>query len=425
MPLFSETITSVELIEASRIALNNDTAYDRRYEHEFHAALIQFIVANGGGTGTFTGLSGDVGAASNGVTTIGANVITNAKLAQVIANSIKGNNSGATANVTDLTMAQLNAMLPVVVGATATTAGVKGIVPQPNPADIHSVLKGDGTYSTPIPAWVSGVQYSVGDVLYDGTTSNNKIYSCITNHISGSTITLGNFKELSVGGSGGSGGAVSSVFTRTGSIVAVSGDYTASNITNVATATVVSTDVQSAITELDTKKQPVLISNTNIKTVNGTSLLGSGNIVITGGSGSGTLDKYNAGVGVFVSADANTVTATKSAGVFTINIPSGVHCSFISVNVLGSDVQASADGSGQTNWINIIINSVNVGGGTGLYKFPTLSGMTIPIPAINVINMVPYNVTNQSFIACGTNTVTWRKSNIANANDYVINIEGV
>jgi len=34
-------------------------------------------------------------------------------------------------------------------------------------------------------------------------------------------------------------------------------------------------------------KQPVLVSGTNIKTVNGTSLLGSGDLVISGGSGGG------------------------------------------------------------------------------------------------------------------------------------------
>ncbi len=70
-------------------------------------------------------------------------------------------------------------------------------------------------------------------------------------------------------------------------------------------------------------KQDVLVSGTNIKTINSTSILGSGNLVI---SSSSLLDAYNAGSGVWVVADANTVTATKSGGVFTITVPAGVHC---------------------------------------------------------------------------------------------------
>ena len=141
--------------------------------------------------------------------------------------------------------------------------------------------------------------------------------------------------------------------------------------------------------------------------------------------GSGSLDKYNAGVGVFVSADGTGVTATKSAGVFTINVPSGVHCSFISVNVAGSDIQSAADTSGQTNWINIIINSANVGGGTGAYKLPTIDGGVVPTNTVSYIDPIAYNVQNQGFVNSGTSTVTWRKSNMVSSNAYVINITGV
>lgn len=49
---------------------------------------------------------------------------------------------------------------------------------------------------------------------------------------------------------------VTSVFGRTGAVVAASGDYTASEITNVAAGTIAATDVQAAINELDTEKVP-------------------------------------------------------------------------------------------------------------------------------------------------------------------------
>lgn len=55
---------------------------------------------------------------------------------------------------------------------------------------------------------------------------------------------------------GGSGG-VESFEGRTGVVTAQSGDYTASEITNVPAGSIAATDVQAAIDELDTEKQPL------------------------------------------------------------------------------------------------------------------------------------------------------------------------
>ena len=52
----------------------------------------------------------------------------------------------------------------------------------------------------------------------------------------------------------GGGGAVSSVFTRTGAVAAQSGDYGANQITFAPTGNIAATDTQAAIAELDTEK---------------------------------------------------------------------------------------------------------------------------------------------------------------------------
>lgn len=66
------------------------------------------------------------------------------------------------------------------------------------------------------------------------------------------------------------GGAVSSVFSRTGDVVAASGDYDAVFVTNTPAGGIAATEVQSAINELDTEKVP------NGRTIGTTSPLSGG-----------------------------------------------------------------------------------------------------------------------------------------------------
>lgn len=79
-----------------------------------------------------TSLTGDVAATGPGAaaSTIQPNVVNNSKLAQMPANTIKGNNTGLTANAADLTSTQVTAMLNVFIGDSGS-GGTKGLVPAP------------------------------------------------------------------------------------------------------------------------------------------------------------------------------------------------------------------------------------------------------------------------------------------------------
>ena len=108
---------------------------------------------NATGGGVTDGDKGDITVTGTGATwTIDANVVTNAKSAQMGANTIKGNNTGATANALDLTATQTTAMLDAMVGATGIANGTKGLVPQPLIANQLNYLRGDGTWSMPAGA---------------------------------------------------------------------------------------------------------------------------------------------------------------------------------------------------------------------------------------------------------------------------------
>ena len=119
-----------------------------------------------------TALTGEVTATGPGsaAATIANSAVTNAKLANMAANTIKGNNTGSSAAPLDLSVAQTTAMLNAFVGDSGS-GGTKGLVPAPAIGDSTKYLKGDGTWAT-----VSSLPSQTGNadkvLATDGTSTS-------------------------------------------------------------------------------------------------------------------------------------------------------------------------------------------------------------------------------------------------------------
>ena len=179
-----------------------------------------------------------------------------------------------------------------------------------------------------------------GDVLFSALVSDITISENATTKED----VLTEFSALSnvaTGGGSGEGGAVNSVNGQTGDVVLTAsnvGAYSKAQTDNLLIEKANTDDLEALEGEVDTLitsvgnvqskadenaekigdldvemgevktslngKQSTLVSGTNIKTINGESVLGSGNIVIEGGSGGGAT--YAAGDGIDISTD-NTI----------------------------------------------------------------------------------------------------------------------
>jgi len=152
---------------------------------------------------------------------------------------------------------------------------------------------------------------------------------------------------------------VTSVYTRTGDIIAVSGDYTATQITNTPAGDIAAVTVQAAINELDNEKVSTTLTAGNV-------IVGNGSNVATGVTMSGEGSLTNAGVfalgstiagatdfttsvqsgSVIVDNGANTTTITRTAG--------GSDIPFVLPNVLGgaNTVLSDVAGNGTLSWVS-------------------------------------------------------------------------
>lgn len=183
--------------------------------------------------------TGDVTSVGDGALTIANDAVTNAKLANMATATIKGRTTAGTGDPEDLSAAQVRAILNVAEGATA------------NQTDAHLKDRANHTGSQ-LASTISDFATSVRSTVLSGLS------------LADSTVVA----------------ATDSVLQAIGKLAArLATAFSRANHTGEQAISTV-TGLQAALDS----KQATLVSGTNIKSVNGTSLLGSGDLTVTGGS---------------------------------------------------------------------------------------------------------------------------------------------
>lgn len=153
----TKTLTVLQLIDSGltantaviangskQLASSTTTSTELGYVNGVTSAIQTQLNSKQASGNYITALTGDVTASGPGsvASTIANNVVTNAKLAQMATLTIKGNNTGGTANALDLTVAQVNAILPVF------TSTLNGLAPLSGGGSTN-FLRADGTWAAP------------------------------------------------------------------------------------------------------------------------------------------------------------------------------------------------------------------------------------------------------------------------------------
>jgi hypothetical protein len=302
---------------------------------------------------SFPALTGDVTTSSGTVaTTISANAVTNAKAAQMVNNTIKGNISGATANATDLTTAQVTgALIPC-------TGTAQGVVPNGG-GGTTNFLRADCTWAAP-----SG---SSGTVTSVSVSSANGFAGTVATATTTPAITL---TTTATGVLKGSSGALIAATVGT--------DYSAGTSAN-ATGLVLSTTSTGALSAYG----GAACTNQFVRSLNASAAATCASVAL-GTDTSGILGVGSGGTGVSTAPTAGGVAyglTTSSIGYSAVGTASqvlvgGATPTFVNnapsaaqlTNTVAANIDANADrGAGVRQMIH----------STSSTNFPTVAGNTI------------------------------------------------
>lgn len=239
----------------------------------------------------------------------------------VVSSAVTSTELGQLSGITSSVQTQLNDKI-----SSAEKGAANGVAP------LNGSAKIDALY---LPSYVDDVLEFADLVSLPVTGETGKIY-----------VTLDTNKTYRWSGSAYievSPSEVTSVFGRSGAVVAQSGDYTATQITNTPAGDISATTVQAALNELDAEKQPLdatltalaayntngILVQTAADTFTGRTVTGTaGNISVTNGdgvAGNPTIDLIDAGTaGTFGAADETLTITTDAKGRVTAVVSNAI-----------------------------------------------------------------------------------------------------
>jgi len=171
------TSTRMFLRQTGTGSVSAAPAWDTLLDADLPLTNAHILVGNASNLAADVAMSGDVTITNAGVTAIGSNKVANSQLAQMAAHTFKGNNTGSTANASDLTDTQATAELNAFVGDSGS-GGTKGLVPAPASGDAAAgkFLKADGTFAVPSGSSTSTDQsYELSNCGISATISSNTV----------------------------------------------------------------------------------------------------------------------------------------------------------------------------------------------------------------------------------------------------------
>lgn len=281
-----------------------------------------------------TALTGEVTATGPGsvAATIANGVVTNSKLANMAANTLKGNNTLVSATPLDLTTAQVTAML------NTFTSALQGLVPASG-GGTSNYLRADGSWS-PISVFPTQTGNVDKVLATDGTNVSWQYAGLGAGSLGSNNVVLGRSKPTSMAGTANTivGSGAAAALTSASSVVCV-GSGSGTLITSGSNCVVIGTNASSPATSLY-----------NVVVGDGASCSSSDSVAI--GRNASASNQYGIAIGDLTVAAARTVSIgsrISGGGQFSVAIGKDVSNSGSSSIVLGH----SASDRGESNVLAI------------------------------------------------------------------------